>query len=75
LAPDALVRPRQVVTAAYGQDFYAHLQKVLVTPGPRVEPGQVLAPTGNSAPCSGPHLHYEVTVKGQAVNPRSFLRE
>ena len=55
------------------QSRYGHLLKILVASGQRVERGQVIALSGNTGRSSGPHLHYEVIVRGQAVNPRGFL--
>ena len=55
------------------KSLYGHLQKVQVTQGQRVERGQVIALSGNTGKTSGPHLHYEILVKGQAVNPRAYL--
>ena len=55
------------------KSLYGHLQKIHVTPGQRVERGQVIAVSGNTGKSSGPHLHYEILVKGQAVNPRGYL--
>jgi hypothetical protein len=60
----------------HGHDIktlYGHLQKLLVTPGQKVERGQLIAFTGNTGRSSGPHLHYEITVKGQPVNPRHYF--
>jgi murein DD-endopeptidase MepM/ murein hydrolase activator NlpD len=60
----------------HGQDIrslYGHLSKVNVQNGQRVERGTVIGYTGNSGRSSGPHLHYEIHVKGQAVNPRAYL--
>lgn len=60
----------------HGHDIktlYGHLQKILVAPGQRVERGQIIAFTGNTGKSSGPHLHYEITVKNQSVNPRRYL--
>jgi hypothetical protein len=54
---------------------FAHLQKTLVPQGQRVERGQIIALSGNTGKSSGPHLHYEIIVKGEPVNPRSFLWE
>jgi murein DD-endopeptidase MepM/ murein hydrolase activator NlpD len=55
------------------KSLYGHLQKVQVVLGQRVERGQVIALSGNTGKSSGPHLHYEILVKGQAVNPRGYL--
>jgi murein DD-endopeptidase MepM/ murein hydrolase activator NlpD len=55
--------------------LYGHLSKVSVIPGQAVERGQVIALTGNTGKSSGPHLHYEILVKGQSVNPRAYLWE
>jgi murein DD-endopeptidase MepM/ murein hydrolase activator NlpD len=60
----------------HGQDIrslYGHLSKVAVRAGQKVERGAVIGYTGNTGRSSGPHLHYEVIVKGQAVNPRAYL--
>jgi murein DD-endopeptidase MepM/ murein hydrolase activator NlpD len=53
--------------------LFGHLQRIQVTQGQKVERGQQIALTGNSGNSSGPHLHYEITVKGQALNPRAYL--
>jgi murein DD-endopeptidase MepM/ murein hydrolase activator NlpD len=60
----------------HGQDIktlYGHLSKVSVRPGEKVERGTLLAYSGNTGRSSGPHLHYEIFVKGQPVNPRAYL--
>src|SRR5262245_16036071 len=53
--------------------LYGHLSKVNVQPGQKVDRGMVIGFTGNTGRSTGPHLHYEVLVKGQAVNPRAYL--
>jgi murein DD-endopeptidase MepM/ murein hydrolase activator NlpD len=55
------------------RSMYGHLAKIAVSPGQRVERGAALGLTGNTGRSSGPHLHYEILVKGKAVNPRAYL--
>src|SRR5437870_7629829 len=60
----------------HGQDvrsLYGHLAQTAVKQGERVERGQVIGYSGNTGRSSGPHLHYEIMVKGQSVNPRAYL--
>jgi murein DD-endopeptidase MepM/ murein hydrolase activator NlpD len=60
----------------HGQDIrslYGHLSKLNVQNGQKVERGMVIGYTGNTGRSSGPHLHYEILVKGQPVNPRAYL--
>ena len=53
---------------------YAHLSKVLVGVGDKVEAGDELGETGSSGRSTGPHLHYEVRRNGEAVNPVPFIK-
>ncbi len=53
--------------------LYGHLSKVLVQRGQRVDRSGAVGLSGNTGRSSGPHVHYEVYVKGQAVNPRAYL--
>jgi murein DD-endopeptidase MepM/ murein hydrolase activator NlpD len=60
----------------HGQEIkslYGHLSKIAVQTGQKIERGTVIAYSGNTGRSSGPHLHYEVLVKGQSVNPRTYL--
>ena len=60
----------------HGQDIrtiYGHLSKITVALHQRVERGTQIGLTGNTGRSSGPHLHYEILVKGQSVNPRAYL--
>ena len=53
---------------------YAHLSKALVEEGDSVQQGTVLGKMGSSGRSTGPHLHYEVRVDGEPVDPERYLR-
>lgn len=50
---------------------YGHVSRFArdITPGKKVKQGQIVAYVGNSGMSTGPHLHYEVLVNNQQVNP------
>jgi peptidoglycan hydrolase-like protein with peptidoglycan-binding domain len=52
---------------------YAHLSRIAVRSGQYLRAGQVLGRVGSSGNASGPHLHFEVQVRGAAVDPLSGL--
>lgn len=52
---------------------FFHLSKILAEPGTRVKKGEVIALTGNTGYSTGPHLHWETHVAGQAVDPMKNL--
>ncbi len=52
---------------------YAHASEVLVKAGDLVERGQLIARVGSSGVSTGPHLHFEIRLAGQAMDPRLFL--
>jgi murein DD-endopeptidase MepM/ murein hydrolase activator NlpD len=57
------------------KSLYGHLSRLHVTANQRVQRGEVIGLTGNTGRSSGPHLHYEILVKGQSVNPTSYIWE
>ncbi len=48
---------------------YGHMSRIAVSPGDRVQAGQVIGYVGSSGLSTGPHLHYEVYENGRTVNP------
>jgi murein DD-endopeptidase MepM/ murein hydrolase activator NlpD len=52
---------------------YAHASKLLVKVGDRVEKGQIVAEVGSTGRSTGPHLHYEIRLNGNALDPRKYL--
>ncbi|MBQ3539150.1 MAG: M23 family metallopeptidase [Bacteroidaceae bacterium] len=51
---------------------YAHLHSFTAKKGQHVVRGEQIALSGNSGKSTGPHLHYEVLVKGRPVNPINY---
>ena len=52
---------------------YAHLSRIDVTVGQSILAGGTLGGLGSTGRSTGPHLHFEVRINGNAVNPRPFL--
>lgn len=52
---------------------YAHLAAVTVGPGDRVAAGDVVGRIGSTGYATGPHLHFEVMVNGEFVDPAGWL--
>jgi murein DD-endopeptidase MepM/ murein hydrolase activator NlpD len=62
-----------VINHGYGYEtLYAHMNKIDVRKGQKVVRGEVIGEVGNTGKSTGPHLHYEVHVKGRVVNPVNY---
>jgi murein DD-endopeptidase MepM/ murein hydrolase activator NlpD len=60
----------------HGNDIitrYAHASRLFVKVGDIVQRGQHIADIGTTGRSTGPHLHFEVRIKGVAQDPRKFL--
>ena len=52
---------------------YGHLSAIDVKVGQTIRIGQVIGRLGSTGRSTGPHVHYETRVNGEAVNPAKFL--
>jgi murein DD-endopeptidase MepM/ murein hydrolase activator NlpD len=55
------------------QTFYGHQSKLAVKTGQKISKGQLIGYVGSTGVSTGPHLHYEVRINGQKVNPIGYL--
>ncbi|MFL6820440.1 MAG: peptidoglycan DD-metalloendopeptidase family protein [Bradyrhizobium sp.] len=53
---------------------YGHLSEINVKVGDQIKIGQVIGEVGSTGRSTGPHLHYETRIDGEAVDPQKFLR-
>jgi murein DD-endopeptidase MepM/ murein hydrolase activator NlpD len=53
---------------------YGHLSEIGVRVGDQIKIGQVIGAVGSTGRSTGPHLHYETRIDGEAVDPQKFLR-
>ena len=57
------------------QTRYAHMSRIAVSDGTWVKKGDLIGYVGSTGRSTGPHLHYEVRIDGQAVNPVPYMVE
>ena len=55
------------------ETWYAHCSKIYVSAGQQVNQGDVISAVGSTGNSTGPHLHLEIRVNGQALNPQNYL--
>ena len=65
------------VALEHGGDIetrYGHMSRLNVAAGQRVRKGDIIGYVGTTGRSTGPHLHYEVRIAGEAVNPVPYLQ-
>lgn len=56
------------------QTRYGHMSRLNVAAGQQVHKGDIIGFVGSTGRSTGPHLHYEVRIAGQAVNPVPYMQ-
>jgi murein DD-endopeptidase MepM/ murein hydrolase activator NlpD len=65
-----------VILSSGGTDYYyAHASELLVNEGDVVGTGQMIARVGSTGRSTGSHLHFEIRVDGQAIDPLAMLEQ
>ncbi|MCC7348686.1 MAG: M23 family metallopeptidase [Variibacter sp.] len=67
----------RMIEIDHGNGFstrYGHLSQILVREDQAIQPGQLIGRVGSTGRSTGPHLHYETRIDGEAVDPVRFLQ-
>ncbi|MCC5912145.1 MAG: M23 family metallopeptidase [Clostridiaceae bacterium] len=68
----------RMVVISHGDGYssvYAHNTRNLVEVGQRVKEGEVIAKMGSTGRSTGPHVHFEVRLNGEPIDPMGLLKD
>lgn len=57
------------------ETMYGHLSRILTRDGDTIEAGEVIGLSGNTGRSSAPHLHFEIRLRGTAIDPLTMVKE
>lgn len=55
------------------ETWYAHCSKIYTTQGAKVQSGDIISVVGSTGNSTGPHLHLEIRLNGNTINPQKYL--
>ena len=55
------------------ETWYGHTSKMYVKVGQNIQAGDIIAAVGSTGNSTGPHLHFEIRINGEHVNPQKYL--